>query len=33
MFDYLIGAIVGYAIAHIPQARLNSIWAKITAKL
>lgn len=29
MFDFFIGASFGYLLAHIPAARLSSIWATV----
>lgn len=29
MFSFFIGAACGYALAHVPAARLQSLWAKV----
>ena len=33
MFDFLLGAAFGYALAHYPPARLSALWAKVKALL
>lgn len=31
MFNFLLGAAAGYALAHYPPARLAALWVKVKA--